>query len=297
VAVFNDFQSRSQLQQMTAATTTSVWRTLHATMSVELTDSRLQLHYAAQFATALGISYLAPRADDSHTNLGWDARHEALTSREVRAPSHAVQVAVRPSDLTLLVLLDGSIGHTVPFHGSSIGQIETALRETLASAGLDARRFTLKRHYELPHHPVGNGELFDARKANHFAELASWYSNGALAMQELANRIGGAEVRCWPHHFDIATLARFGPSRSSGAGMLPGDEMYPEPYFYVNAYPAPANETVGMMLNGKGTWNTDGWFGAVLTGSRVTQNPSAQEEQVRAFLDSAYAACSALVRK
>jgi hypothetical protein len=281
---------------MTATTTTCVWRTLNPALSVELTDSRLQLHYAAQFATALGISYLAPEADDSHTNLGWNTRHEALTSREVGAPSHTVQVGVRPSDLTLLVLLEGSVGDSVPLHDSSIREVETALRDALAVAGLDARRLTLKRHYELPRHPVADGERFNAHPADNFAELASWYSNGDLAMQELANRIGGVEVRCWPHHFDIATLARFGPSRSSGAGMLPGDEMYPEPYFYVNAYPAPANETAGTMLNGKGTWNTDGWFGAVLTGSRLTRNPSAQEEQVRAFLDSAYAACSVLVR-
>jgi hypothetical protein len=281
---------------MTATTTTPVWRSLNPGLSGELAESRLQLHYAAQFATALGISYLDAKPDDSHTNLGWDARHEALASREVRAPSHSIQVAVRPSDLTLLVLLDGAIGERIPLHGSRIAQIESALREALVSAGLDGRRLTLKRHYELPPHPVASGEPFNLRRDDEFTELASWYSNGALAMQQLADRIGGVEVRCWPHHFDIATLAHLGPSRSSGAGMLPGDEMYPEPYFYVNAYPAPANEKAGMMLNGKGTWNADGWFGAVLTGSRLTEDPSAQEEQVRAFLDSAYAACSVLVR-
>jgi hypothetical protein len=281
---------------MTATTTTRSWRALNPVLSRDLTDSRLQLHYAAQFATALGISYLPAKPDDSHTNLGWDDTIEALTSREVHAPSHIVQVAIRPSDLTLLVLLDGKIGPRIPLSGLSIAQIKAGLREALVSAGLDGGRLTLKRHYELPPHPVANGEPFDSHRADEFVELARWYSNGALAMSELANRIGGAEVRCWPHHFDIATLATFGPSRSSGAGMLPGDEMYPEPYFYVNAYPAPANEPPGFMLNGKGTWNTDGWFGAVLTGSRLAEDPSAQEDQVRAFLDSAYAACSTLVR-
>lgn len=281
---------------MTATTTTRSWRALDPTRSRDLADSRLQLHYAAQFATALGISYLPAEADDSHTNLGWDATFEALTSREVRALSRAVQVAVRPSDLTLLLLLDGTIGQRIPLSALSIRQTEVALREALASAGLDGRRLTLKRHFDLPPHPVANGEPFDGRRTDQFAELASWYSNGDLAMQELATRIGGSEVRCWPHHFDIATLAHFGPSRSSGAGMLPGDEMYTEPYFCVNAYPAPAGDPAGLMLNGKGTWNTDGWFGAVLTGSRLTNDPASQEDQVRAFLDSAYSACSMLVR-
>ena len=75
---------------MTATTTAPVWRTLNPGLSRELAESRLQLHYAAQFATALGISYLDAKPDDSHTNLGWDARHEALASREVRAPSHSI---------------------------------------------------------------------------------------------------------------------------------------------------------------------------------------------------------------
>ena len=280
---------------MATTTAAPAWRTLKPANPPEFIDSRLQLHYAAQFATALGISYLAPRSDDSHTNLGWDAKHEALKSREVRALSHSVQVAVRPRDLTLLVLLDGSIGQRIPFNGMTIGQAESGLRTALSSAGLDGRRFTLRRHYELPSHPVAGGDPFDVRHPDTFAELANWYANAALVLEELKARIDGAEVRCWPHHFDIATLATFGPGRSSGAGMLPGDAMYPEPYYYVNAYPAPGQAPKGLTLEGGGAWNTEGWFGAVLTASRLVSEQVAQGEQVRAFLNSAFNACASLL--
>ena len=272
------------------------WHTLHPSASRELVDSRLQLHYAAQFATALGISYLTPKRDDSHTNLGWDPKLEALGSREVRALSHPVRVAVRPRDLTILVVLNDSIGQKIPLHGSTIGQIESALRAALASTGLDGRRFTLKRHYELPAHPVAGGDPFDASRREMFEELTGWYANAHVLLEEFKARINGAEVRCWPHHFDIATLATFGPGRSSGAGMLPGDEMYPEPYYYVNAYPAPKAMPDESLLNGAGSWNSDGWFGAVLTGSRLEADPSTQADQIRAFLDSAFAYCESLLR-
>jgi hypothetical protein len=284
---------------MTSLATSPAWRTINPTLSTELGESRLQLHYAAQFATALGISYLPPKADDSHTNLGWDGRLEALKSRGVQTSSHLIEVAIRPADLALLVLLDGSIGRRIPLHGSTIGQSETALRDALASAGLNGERFTLKRHYELPGHPVSQGANFDTSRREAFEQLAAWYANASVVLDDFSARIQGAEVRCWPHHFDIATLVPFGPGRSSGAGMLPGDEMFPEPYFYVNAYPAPAPQAMPheSALAGGGVWNSDGWFGAVLTGSRLTADPSAQAEQIHAFLDSAFKTCSSLLRR
>jgi hypothetical protein len=273
----------------------SNWHTLNPTTSKELADSRLQLHYAAQFATALGISYRTPKADDSHTNLGWDRNYEALLSREARSLSHVVQIAVRPRDMHLLVLLDGSVGQRIPLHGSSISQVESALRAALESAGLDPRKFTLRRHYELPPHRLLGGDPFDTSRSDDFEELAGWYANGAVMMEEFKALIEGAEVRCWPHHFDIATLTSVGKG-SSGGGMLPGDAMWPEPYYYVNAYPVPSVRMSDAPLDGGGQWNTDGWFGAVLIGSRLTSDPTAQADQIRAFLRSAFDACSATLR-
>jgi hypothetical protein len=281
---------------MTRTSAASTWHTLRPTVSRELSDSRLQLHYAAQFATALGISYLTPKPDDSHTNLGWDPKLEALGSREVRALSHGVRIAIRPRDMTLLVLLNGSIGQRIPLHGSTIAHVESTLRTALASAGLDGRRFTLKRHYDLPPHPVAGGDPFDTSRGEMFEELAAWYANAAVLLEEFRTVVNGADVRCWPHHFDIATLATFGPGRSSGAGMLPGDEMYPEPYYYVNAYPRPQSMPDESLLKGGGAWNSDGWLGAVLTGSRLAADPATQADQVRAFLNSAFEYCASLLR-
>lgn len=281
---------------MATTSTVSDWRALNPSVARDLSDARLQLHYAAQFATAAGISYLAPQPDDSHTNLGWDRKHEALCSRDVRALSHAVRVAVRPRDLTLIVLIDGSIGQRIPLHGSTISHAEAVLRSSLNAAGLDGRRLTLRRHYDLPTHRVAGGEAFDSSRTTDFAELANWYRNAAAMLAELQSRLGSSEVRCWPHHFDIATLATIAPGRTSGAGMSPGDDMYPEPYFYVNAYPAPRPDRVKATLEGGGTWNTEGWTGAVLTGSQLTTDATAQSAQVLAFLDSAIEACAILLR-
>ena len=52
-------------------------------------------------------------------------------------------------------------------------------------------------------------------------------------------RPGPSPVRCWPHHFDIATcvaLESGDPERERGigTGLSPGDGTYGQPYFHVN---------------------------------------------------------------
>ena len=90
---------------------------LDTSMAASLSDARLQAHHAAQFATAAGISYLPPEADDSQTNLEWLPELGALASHVIPGPS-PFRIAVRVSDLTLLALSghpEGSEGpHPLP---------------------------------------------------------------------------------------------------------------------------------------------------------------------------------------
>jgi len=265
-------------------------------LATSLTDARLQLHHAAQFATALGISYLAPQEDDSHTNLGWNPALGALESRAAPGPRGPVSIAVQPADLTLHVMLAGATAATIPLHGRTIASATGAIRAALGDCGLDGARYTLRRHFEIPRHALDDGAAFDTARSVAFAELASWYEAASTALEVVARTTPGAsEVRTWPHHFDIATLVTVGAGRSTGAGMSPGDDSYDEPYFYVNAYPAPTGDRLTAVLDGGGHWHTAGWIGAVLPGSRLTSDATAQPGQLQAFLSSALASCRALV--
>lgn len=270
------------------------WHPVDSTRAGALSDARRQLHHAAQMATAAGISYLPPRSDDSHTNLEWVDRHGALESNPVPASRGTLRVGVRVGDLTLLLIREEDISE-LPLRGQSMDQAASWLRERLAAAGLDGDRYTLKRHYQIPPHPVAGGARFSAADAD-LTQLEKWFSNGAAALEAVrrANR-EASEVRCWPHHFDIATLITIGASASVGVGLEPGDAYYSEPYFYVNAHPQPSVDRLTATLAGKGVWHTREWIGAVLPGSRVVPDGAAQEGQVSAFLASAVAACRTLV--
>lgn len=277
-------------------TASARWRLLHPALSQQLVDAKLQVHYAAQFATAMGISYLRRQPDDSHTNLGWKPEHQVLASREVGTGALQFQVAIRPANLALLVLRAGEVADYIALHGLSIDQAESSLRDVLSACGLNVRQLTFSRHYELPPHRLTAGGSFDASRTEALVELANWFANAAELLDEFRVATGSSEVRCWPHHFDIGTLVEFKPGVSSGAGMSPGDAMYRDPYFYVNAHPAPRLNPTTLPLEGNGIWNTEGWFGALLPASRLAEDSARQQEQIRKFLKSAFDACSDLLR-
>lgn len=277
--------------------TAASWKPTDQARATTLADARRQLHHAAQFATALGISYLPKQPDDSHTNLGWDHANGTLVSRGVQGAAGPIAVGIRVADLTLLVMRGERPATSLALHGVTIADAAKQLRVSLAAEGLDAARYTLQRHYEIPPHAVATGAAFDTVDRAAFRELAYWFGNASIELERIARTVTGAsDARVWPHHFDLATLVTLPGGASTGAGLEPGDQYYDEPYFYVNAHPQPTTaRAIGLPLHGDGAWHTHEWIGAVLAGSRVTGDAAAQQAQVRAYLDSALAACRSLV--
>ena len=264
------------------------WAPVNPAAARNLVDARLQLHHAVQLATALGISYVPARLDDSHTSLEWLAKRGALASNE----QGGTRIAVRVADLAVFV---GE--KSFRLHGQTVEAAVAWIRPQLSGAGLDGERYTLARHYEIPHHAVADGAPFDAKRED-LAELARWLDNAAARLEGLRKvQAGASEVRCWPHHFDIATLITVSPGKTVGVGLEPGDVYYDEPYFYVNLRPVPAPAELPDSLEGDGVWHTRDWIGAVLPVSRLSPDPAAQPKQVDAFLESAVRTCQELVSR
>ena len=256
----------------------TAWKAIKPDTAGQLSDARRQLHHAAQLATAFGISYLPKNADDNHTNLEWIEADSALASNAL----DNVRISVRVPDLTLMI---GD--KSLPLRGKTVDNAAEWARKNLTAIGLDGSKYTLAKHYEIPSHPVGSGRAFDANDED-LDQLARWYSNAAGAFERIRSENSGAsEVRCWPHHFDIATLVTPAAGKSVGIGMEPGDNYYDEPYLYVNMHPSPDGDALPDSLEGEGMWHAKEWIGAVLPASRVTSDPQSQQTQVERFLRSA----------
>ncbi len=148
--------------------------------------------------------------------------------------------------------------------------------------------------YELPEHPALGGERFRAGAEPGLLEMTRWYADAARLLSKTMPKFAGASpVRCWPHHFDIAMLLPVdGSEKSAGVGLSPGDETYPQPYWYVSPYPYPKEPALGSLPSG-GKWHQGAFFAAVLTGcDLIAGGPeSDQESRSRVFLEAAIEAC------
>jgi hypothetical protein len=280
------------------------WETLGGTAPGALGDARLELHWAAQVIASVGETHVAHVSDTSHTSMQWDPAHRALVGLAA-AGEKPFRAALRPEDLTLL-LLDGkgAAAAALPLRGRAYDEALAWMRTAIAEqtrGGFD--RALVHPGFEIPPHAVGDGARFRAEPASALSELGRWYANADAFLRELAARTEGAgPVLCWPHHFDIATLVTLEPgsdaetTRTIGIGLSPGDESYAEPYWYVNPWPVPETPNLPALPCG-GHWHTEGWVGAVLTGTALTADGDARAQRaaLARFADAAVAADRALL--
>lgn len=269
---------------------------LGAELPGELTRARLELHWAAQLVSAAGASLLPPQADDSHTNLGWDSSLAVLAGRHVGAES--LRVALVFDGLELLVLDDERERASTRLAGRTMSQALAWLGHEVAG---DAAALNLPV-YEMPAHPVGEGAPFSEAGAGARTELGVWFAEAFASIGKVvAADPSASPVRCWPHHFDVASLltldagAGAEEARSIGVGFSPGDGSYEQPYFYVTPWPYPKTEDLPSLTAGA-QWHRDGWTGAVLTAERVISVPAdEQPSTIRRALDEGVAACRELL--
>jgi hypothetical protein len=278
------------------------WQELGAVAPKELAGARVQAHWAAQVISAAGETFVAHEEDTSHTAMEWDAGLEALAGRALPGPER-LRVALRVRELELL-LVDASArplasqplaGRTLAeAHAWASGAVRAATRGRLGRA-------LVHPGYELPPHALSSRGRFEVDAAA-LAELARWYANADGELRELAARTPGAgPVRCWPHHFDLATLVAVetGPDGSAtkaiGVGLAPGDEFVAEPYWYVNHAPEAEDERLPPLAAGE--WWTSCWTGAILRGEELVAagGAAAQQARLRTYLASAVEASRRLL--
>jgi len=289
------------------------WEKLGGVPRARLIEARLQLHHAAQPAAAVGKLLLPHEEDFGEQSFRWSAAGRCLAQGVVTRGSAVTpfRAALRPAPPALLLLdAGGGVLHELPLAGRTLGEAYDWLAARLADLLGTRLPGELERPAGLPAHPLADGARFDAADADAFAELARLFANADRALAAWAAAWPGASaVRCWPHHFDIATLAPHAPApaspanpagaeevRTVSAGMVPGDSGRAEPYFYVTPWPHP--ETAEWPpLPGGASWNMDGWLGAALEAPRFMDAGEAagQAAAVETFLRSAAAACRLLL--
>ena len=282
-------------------TSQRLWEPLGCVPAERLSDARRQLHWAAQAASAVGKRLLEHQPDYGEQSFCWSEEARTLTQGTV-AGRQPFRSALRLFPPSLLLLDAGSRPLSeMPLDGRTLEEAFRWLEEEIA--GLLGRPLDepLHRSSNVEAHPLGSGSPFSTADAEAFAEMAAWFGNAHRLLTAVAGENPGASaVRCWPHHFDIATLISLDPggqsetARSIGAGLSPGDTGRPAPYFYVTPWPYPSTEKLPD-LEGGGIWNTEGWIGAVLDAATLLNGAGDPAHRAERFLASAVAGCQTLL--
>src|SRR5258705_10221026 len=143
------------------------WTTLGGKAPTALVKARTVAHHAVQWPAKAARANLEAVPDDSHSSLTWDGARGALFSQPLPADDAAVRVGLRLAGLALIVMRGNLVLDTYELAGRRDSMVGVWLDSALRALGLKAAtEVTLP--YTIPAHP-------DA-------------------------------ARCWPHHFDIATV-------------------------------------------------------------------------------------------
>jgi len=277
----------------------SDWMPLRGIDQGRLSEARLQAHYAVQWLGRAARAYVPPQPDDEHTNLGWDGALDGFTTHPLK---DGAWLSLKITDLTLALHVGEGRTQVQSFSldGRSDAQARQWLSEQLGAQGLDAHALDAPSPYEMPAHAISQGAAYGpGGLSDALAELAAWFANAALLIgsiqrQMIGRKLAASPARCWPHHFDLATLTTL-PARSPdatryvGAGLSPGDEYYDEPYFYVSVYPEP-NPVALPSLPTLGHWHLRDFVAAVATAHEIVaaKNQQAEtDEFLRAAVDGA----------
>ncbi len=274
------------------------WRVLPALATGTLEATTLTLHHAVQPLSAFGQSLVEPRGDDTHRAMTWDAGRDAFLSG---VSDDGLQVVLEVPTFTLEVTHHGEPFAALKLHGQSLDAGMLWLEEVLTEKRASVPSLAWPE-YDLPDHPGGR-EIELRPDGPSLQALAAWYGNASSLLEPLAaNAREASPVRCWPHHFDLATLLTFsspdadGDARYVGIGFSPGDDSVSTPYYYVNGWPSPMVDQLPP-LEGAGSWISKGWVGAVLSAGEIVAvvDPAEQRSMVASFLHEASSAMRSIL--
>jgi hypothetical protein len=254
------------------------WQRLGAFPAIALERARRQAHAALQPLVQVTRGYVSARADDSSNSFSWSPRLNALLTAEIMAGTLPFRLGLRLSTLTILAVgRDFTELGSAALHGKSIAQERTWLGFRLAEAGLDWAALEKPLHYRIEKSEFTDGSHFEVTEE--LSEFARYYANAAIVLNGVAEALPRASpVRCWPQHFDMATVQPVGNGqRTLRVGLSPGDSSYAQPYFFVK--PSAVNPLASLpSLRSGGEWQHGDWTAAVLTGEEVGRKESAEEQ-------------------
>jgi len=258
-----------------------------------------QAHFAAQAAAELGKSWAVAQDDDSHSSFSWAHTGDFRGLEGVPAAGdRPLRARLRFEELELSVVDErGAAVATLHLEGATLPRAVEWIGE-IGDKELGPRRQPARPAPDLPDHPLAAGATFEAVEA--LAPLADLYEAAAQTLEKLrAAAPAFDEPRCWPHHFDLASLAIVGKDgagemvQTIGVGVTPPDSLEGSGYLYVSPWMknTPSDKPTPPALD-RGRWLDRGEGPPMAI---LPINALESSAQLAAFIASAVNACKEML--
>jgi hypothetical protein len=248
---------------------------LRAQAPNNLGQARAAAHQALQLVTKAARANLEALPDDSHSNVGWDRKNKRFISWPLGSTDGDVFVALTLTPLRVELFREETAIGGLRLEGHSVDEAGGWLDSQLIQNGLKPMS-GVEISYQLPPDVASISRFESKLIEEQMLSLSAWFDLASDVLTEFTTDIASqnpGEVRCWPHHFDIATYVQledgnFETAKGIGVGMSPGDENYDQPYFYVNPWPH-MDPAILPQAPLPGHWHKQDFVGAIATGDEV----------------------------
>lgn len=269
----------------------SEWETINGVDLATLRAIRKELHQAVQLVSLVPRYLLPHDPTDGTASLIWNEKNKELESIPVENEEKLeIHAGLSFSKFELYLATKETKICSLPLEGKSTQDGLKWLKDELEKIALPANKIAFDLPYEIENYDYSKSLKTDKSALMEFSRL---YQNTNQMLLTLVTEWEKAyDIRCWPHHFDLATLITVETDendeilKSIGVGLSPGDEGIDEPYLYVNVWPNVDSSILSKHPLPAGNWNKDDWAGAVLTYSQLL-NQQDQQQSLSTFMETA----------
>lgn len=222
----------------------------------------IQILLASQYLAAAGISFLPKEADDSHTNLGFNAEGGYLETHPLSSNDDKLILNYKSFSLEWKSKEQSKV---FKLDGATHKEVVTWISET-SKAALH-KEYVYDFHYELAY-AIEDTSTFKLEDTAALEELEALRVLAQHVLEQInAEYSLNTSIRVWPHHFDSGIYSEIPNSDLTvGLGLAIPDSLCKDHYLYITGYKnGNAMETKGLEALTQGTWVSEGFKGGILT--------------------------------
>ncbi|GHC50718.1 hypothetical protein [Ulvibacter litoralis] len=228
-----------------------------------------QMHLAAQYLAAAGISFLDKKPDDSHTNLGFNAENGSLYTHTLSDNEDQLGLDY---EKFALVWKSKQGTKTFKLDGATHAEVLTWLQDTSKTALNKVYHYQF--HYDLPY-DIDNAFTFKLEDLGKLKVLKNLRVLAQSVLETINTQYNlNASIRVWPHHFDSGIYSPLPDAEITiGLGLAIPDSICKEHYLYISGYKNGNTIDPSQFPKLKaGEWKAADFKGAVLNAATITKS-------------------------